>query len=738
MESMMRQFLREEGFGADEDPRQVQAHELLDQAHEAPDPQERRRLAHAALVAWPDAADAHILLARLAASGDEALSCYRQAVAAGERALGGPGKLAEYQGRFWGALETRPYMRARLELAQHLFSQGLRDEAVQQAQELLRLNPNDNQGVRYVLAAYYCALNRNADLAQLLDQYRDEIRADWTFTRALLAFRTAGDTPAARRLLKQAHRGNRHVAEYLLGNSALPAESPPYIEPGGESEAVCYAAEFLSGWRATPGAITWLRETTGIAPRCADEPPQRSLAALLADVGELPQSAGETWQADLRHAQIGTADDGEALEAWSWLVIDPAAASIVLFTGYEEGRPTPQQMLRDLLEAMCHPQDGEPRRPETLQVRLRSYQDAWQSKLARCGIRCELHRTLDELDGVFERLQELGSGLQATPGEMRSRASELIDLPQEPEEVWQADIRRLATWITDEGPPQRPWVALVTSPTANLILTQQMRLEEPSAEWLWDTLLAAMLVPVIGMPHRPGAVEVVSPEFREQLRPHLEPVGVDCRIRDDLPHLDEILSELQTSLTATEPMPAMIDTPGVTAEQVGGFFAAAADFYRHAPWQYAPADTPVRIHCDKNQTSTWYAVVMGQQGVVLGLALYENLQALQAILRDEPDAQRSNAGLSVMYSEPFEISSRDLEAAERYGWPVAGPEAYPLTLRLNPGMATRPPLAWELELLEGTLRALPVFLKRRERTPVRMAVPVTGGELELELSWQNV
>ncbi len=105
------------------------------------------------------------------------------------------------------------------------------------------------------------------------------------------------------------------------------------------------------------------------------------------------------------------------------------------------------------------------------------------------------------------------------------------------------------------------------------------------------------------------------------------------------------------------------------------------------------------------------------------------------MLREERGADRRNSGMSLMYSEAFEISLRDLDAAERQGWPVAGPEAYPLVLRINPGMAVRPPLAWELELLEGCLRAIPPFLTRAERTSARMAVPVSSGELTLELAW---
>jgi hypothetical protein len=53
-------------------------------------------------------------------------------------------------------------------------------------------------------------------------------------------------------------------------------------------------------------------------------------------------------------------------------------------------------------------------------------------------------------------------------------------------------------------------------------------------------------------------------------------------------------------------------------------------------------------------------------------------------------------------------------------------------------MTTRPPLAWELELMEGSLRAVPEFVKRRSQddpTAEQMTVPVASGELPLTLSW---
>jgi hypothetical protein len=124
---------------------------------------------------------------------------------------------------------------------------------------MLRLNPGDNQGVRYTLAGFLLFLDRDDDLARLLQQYPDEGSVAWAYTKALLAFRQHGDKSEAQKLLKQARKTNKHVPAYLLGEKFPSAEQPAYYSPGDENEALEYVGSFLSGWKSTPGAIAWLR-----------------------------------------------------------------------------------------------------------------------------------------------------------------------------------------------------------------------------------------------------------------------------------------------------------------------------------------------------------------------------------------------------------------------------------------------------------------------------------------------
>lgn len=80
----------------------------------------------------------------------------------------------------------------------------------------------------------------------------------------------------------------------------------------------------------------------------------------------------------------------------------------------------------------------------------------------------------------------------------------------------------------------------------------------------------------------------------------------------------------------------------------------------------------------------------------------------------------------------------DLEAARRHDWQVARPDAYPEVFHKERGLSMRPPLAWELELMEGCLRAVPEFVSRHlQDDPTRgtMTVPAASGPLTLALSW---
>jgi tetratricopeptide (TPR) repeat protein len=241
-----------------------EAQDLIYQAWDARTARESIRLARKALKMSPDCADAYVILGDLTTRTSKAAKqLYEQGVAAAERMLG-PDAFIDNVGHFWGLLETRPYMRARFGLARAEYHMGNHSAAIAHAEELLRLNPDDNQGIRYALLTWLLAEpDRRDDVAKLLLRY-DDASADWAYGRALHLFKMAGGSKRATAALRDAVENNRYVAEYLLGTREMPMEIPTSYGLGDDSEAVLYAAVAMPLWDGVHGAIEWLRKTTGV------------------------------------------------------------------------------------------------------------------------------------------------------------------------------------------------------------------------------------------------------------------------------------------------------------------------------------------------------------------------------------------------------------------------------------------------------------------------------------------
>ena len=570
----------------------------MDKAFDARDPKRRIELATQALELSADCADAYVMLAEHTKSRKEAIELFEKGVAAGARAIG-PETFEESVGHFWGVIETRPYMRARVGLASQLWAMGRRDEAIGHLQDMVRLNPNDNQGVRYILAEWLLAEGLFEDLDRLLKQY-DESSATWVYTKALAAFRQYGDTTESRKLLGLAKKSNEHVPAYLLKQKPFPLEPPSYYSHGDQNEAIMYAESALSGWKEIPGALAWLRVT---------------------------EKEGKTSQ---------------------------------------------------------------PRPPSSK------------------GSTAKIDKGLQRLPQVFD--------------------------------VWQADFRLTPHMIRIAGEPVRPWVVLITSRSDDLVLSHSIADEPPDPDVLWGVLAKAMSEPAAGEPHRPTELQVRPDEQWDRLKPRLEQIGITVVPTEQLDHVDAAFEDLGAHLASGGP-PGLLEMPGIKSEHVASFYRAAAGFHERAPWRKLGDETAIKVESDRFESGPWYAVVMGQSGVTFGLALYDDLEKLKKLWAggmSNEDYAREILSLSMTFDDETAIAVSDLDAGRKLGWEVAGPEAYPSIFRKERGMSLRPPLAWELLLMEGCLRAIPAFIARQKPDDMsmhKMTVPVASGDLSLILAW---
>jgi len=248
-------------------------------------------------------ADAHEGLAEVAIHRDDletAETHYRRAYELARESLG-----TEAPGAFhwWGQLHTRSYMRAREGLAWVYWSTGRYTDAIDEYEALLRRNPKDNQGVRYVLAPLYQLAGDLDGALKAYDRYANEYPDDvgdphHTFCWGLALFQDDRRKDALQRW-REAIFQNVYVAPLLL-DRALP---DPDIWHGTNLAMPDYAARYVNLfgelWEDTHDARTaltylWVHsEVQNALDRWLDL--SRDLARLAAS-DEIDEAAERQWR----------------------------------------------------------------------------------------------------------------------------------------------------------------------------------------------------------------------------------------------------------------------------------------------------------------------------------------------------------------------------------------------------------------------------------------------------------
>jgi tetratricopeptide (TPR) repeat protein len=168
----------------------------------------------------------------------------------------------------WGWLENRPFLRCLCSLGVVHEREGRLEEALAIYQELLSLNPNDNQGVRALAVTVLFALKRPEEVIKVCTAYPDDGMPEVAYGRALALFQL-GRNHEATTALKEAVRWRPRVAAELLKTRHRRPQSsiPGYITLGGADEAYEYWQHNGRFWGETEGALSWVAETVHTVSR---------------------------------------------------------------------------------------------------------------------------------------------------------------------------------------------------------------------------------------------------------------------------------------------------------------------------------------------------------------------------------------------------------------------------------------------------------------------------------------
>ena len=288
------------------------------------------------------------------------------------------------------------------------------------------------------------------------------------------------------------------------------------------------------------------------------------------------------------------------------------------------------------------------------------------------------------------------------------------------DETWLCCTRRAYLWITpkDGGSHYRPYTTLVMDRDREVTRKIQMHGDEPpTPDQVLEVLHKAMLKPTIGSGGRgrPTLILLQDAEMAQALAPRLAEIGIRCEYRTSLPLMDTWFPRVtQGSLKAQDPIPGLMSVPGITEPMLRDLFAAAANYYRQAPWRWIGNWEPIEVRYPA-KSSPRYALVLGSGGEYFGLSLYDSLGDLRvALSHHDPDQTHELIPwMSVIFEEATIMAFEDLDALEKHGWPVAGEKAYPWVFKTVPHSHPRLPSVSDLAFLAATMRVLPDFVTDR-------------------------
>jgi len=666
-------------------------------------------------------------------SPEKTLELLEKAVKTGEEQLAEA--FQDHVGHFWLLNETRPYMRARLQLVQVLVAQGQHETAISHMQEMLRLNPNDNQGVRWLLLEWYCNLNLLDKATQLLDQYPDEDTPFMVLTRVCLEFQKTGPSDALEAILQEQFELNPHIAPKLLNQEDVSPFAVQSFSVGDDDEADAYCQSFRSLWKATPGALPWLssvsRELTAPEPALTRLEVADMAAEELENAKSLP-SKKEVWYCDIDVLD----EDGHSLDVeidWDgedgqtdWLmslINDATNEAIHIEPG--EFPLSVDSVLCELCLGMMEPDTGRPRRPKTIRIHDAALCHRLSEPLKRIRIDVEMAEEIPELI-QFLRSQRFNPEVTPFP------LDDILEIPESEHEIWEIDWRTVDTWVPDPDTdePVQPWMVLVGAPEVGVIRAQQLSMTAPTESLISRVLAEAILNPMHGEAARPTVLLVRQLSHRLDLEQRAKSIGCDVVVGDC--HLvDHVHKTLQESNVGTaSKLGALIHQPDMTPEIIGDFFKASAVYYKSRIYTRVRPELTVEISCPELTQKTFTAVTMGQMGQEIGIMLFDNPKTARAMFRSSETDSEKNArrisGIGYSIDGQELVHPADVAAAEQFGWPVPSSETWPSVYYIEKGtprILTTAELRFvsvaihtTLEMLTGTRNSAQLDITLHDRT----------------------
>ena len=260
----LQDFLQENG---QDDTVPADVYNYLDLAEQASRKKDKREYLAKAAELEPDNVEVKLAQAELDSKGPlDMLEILPGMIAAEEKRLKDQKIYQRSKGDFWLDFETRPYMMLLQEYLSNLIECGIHNKAIQIGEEMLRLNQNDNLGIRFLLMPLYAKMCNEMKALKLYKREKYEQKSSFYLLALALLYFKLGDWPEAKsyletlkqeypitkKLIRSIKKGDQSIFQPYLDN-------PPYAPFSDEELITAYLMNYAI-YATEPYFFDWADE----------------------------------------------------------------------------------------------------------------------------------------------------------------------------------------------------------------------------------------------------------------------------------------------------------------------------------------------------------------------------------------------------------------------------------------------------------------------------------------------
>jgi len=230
-----------------------------------------------------------------------------------------------------------------------------------------------------------------------------------------------------------------------------------------------------------------------------------------------------------------------------------------------------------------------------------------------------------------------------------------------------------------------------------------------------QALAQAIMDPAAGAPGRPERVRVDHAPVVAEIQQMFADVGVEVVADpcDDLAHVRDSATE-HMNMGMSMGARSYLDADGVEPELVGSMFRGGEDFLALGPWTWFEHEDVFEVRTKgAGGDGLLYAMIMGHNSEIYGVAGFETLEDLEAFssfsrraMRGDPRAEVVPTSMSLSFDHVTDLHPDQLREIDEHGWRDPDSSFVPVLLKVGGEHGELPVTLHDTERMTAALWAI--------------------------------